>query len=384
MKLFYLTVKHKIQQKPRNFGFQVLFALPILFVFINCYGYSRFEEWKFISTDRGDSLNSRIFHVSKTGIDTNCGNAANPFLTISKAAEYAFPGDVILIEEGVYRESINPPRGGSSETCNITYKAAIGARVIIKGSKIVENWVKEDSGIWKTILHDSLFSDYNPYRTNITGDYLEYGQWHHTGEVYLNEQPLSEKQSIAEVISYAGSWFVESSDTTVSIYANFGKIHPSDALIEINKEEVLFYPATPGKNYITIDSLTFSQSATNWQSPVGEQKAMIGSNGGHHWTIKNCTIIHSRSTGISLGNPSGSVDLSDIEKIGYHVIENNVISHCGEAGICGRLYSSNSRISNNLIEEINQRLEFGGYETAGIKFHASIGIEINNNSTLTD
>jgi alpha-N-arabinofuranosidase len=58
---------------------------------------------------------SREYFVLKDGDDKNDGSAAAPFRTIAAAAHVAQPGDVITVRQGVYRERINPPRGGLSD-----------------------------------------------------------------------------------------------------------------------------------------------------------------------------------------------------------------------------------------------------------------------------
>ena len=55
------------------------------------------------------------FHVAITGRDSNEGTVAAPLRTIQRGAELAQPGDTITVHSGVYRERINPPRGGESE-----------------------------------------------------------------------------------------------------------------------------------------------------------------------------------------------------------------------------------------------------------------------------
>ena len=77
------------------------------------------------------------YHVAKTGIDGNPGTKVKPFKTISAAAEVAQAGDTITVHEGVYRERINPPRGGTSDDKRITYQAAKSEKVVVKGSEIV-------------------------------------------------------------------------------------------------------------------------------------------------------------------------------------------------------------------------------------------------------
>jgi len=69
------------------------------------------------------------YHVSTTGLDTNPGSKSKPFKTISAAAAIAQPGDVITVHEGIYRERVNPPRGGESDTKRIVYQSAAGERL---------------------------------------------------------------------------------------------------------------------------------------------------------------------------------------------------------------------------------------------------------------
>ena len=56
------------------------------------------------------------YHVSKTGNDNNPGTAGMPFLTIQRAANAAHAGDIITVHQGVYRENVNPVRGGDGFT----------------------------------------------------------------------------------------------------------------------------------------------------------------------------------------------------------------------------------------------------------------------------
>ncbi|MFA7006738.1 MAG: DUF1565 domain-containing protein, partial [Verrucomicrobiia bacterium] len=80
------------------------------------------------------TIHAAEFHVATTGNDTNRGTKAAPLRTIQRAADLAQPGDVITVHEGIYRERINPPRGGSSDKKRIVYQAAPGEKVEIKGS----------------------------------------------------------------------------------------------------------------------------------------------------------------------------------------------------------------------------------------------------------
>ena len=115
-------------------------------------------------------LNAAELHVSPAGNDQNTGSREKPFLTISAAANVAQPGDVVTVHAGVYREQINPPRGGTSDTNRITYQAAPGEKATITGSEKVKGWEKVSGDTWKAIIPNKFFNGFNPYADRIRGD----------------------------------------------------------------------------------------------------------------------------------------------------------------------------------------------------------------------
>ena len=170
------------------------------------------------------------YHISPRGKDSNPGTAQKPFKTISKATEIAQPGAVITVHEGVYREHVNPLRGGTSDTRRIVYQAAAGETVVIKGSEVVKDWERLKGNVWKVIIPNSLFGNYNPYKVEVGGDwYSDMGRVHHTGEVYLNEESLFEVALLQNVLDpkpldftdlkkkSTYTWFCETDDNNTYI-----------------------------------------------------------------------------------------------------------------------------------------------------------------------
>ena len=153
----------------------------------------------------------REYHVSIQGDDDNDGSPGGMLRTIAAAALRAQPGDVITVHEGVYRERIAPPRGGESDAKRITYQAAPGERVVIKGSEPVTGWTWVAHDTWKVILPNSFFGDYNPCNDPIRGDWFNpLGRTHHTGAVYLDGHWLIEAAALEEVMQPVGTvpaWF---------------------------------------------------------------------------------------------------------------------------------------------------------------------------------
>lgn len=346
------------------------------------------------------AVEAREYHVSPTGNDNSAGSSAQPLKTISAAAAFAQPGDVITIHAGTYRETIAPPRGGSSEQ-RIIYQAAANEEVIIKGSERITHWKRVSGDTWQAIIPNDFFGQFNPYNDVIKGDWFnDRGRDHHTGSVYLNNHWLVEAESLEELeqpTSDEPLWFAQVSDTETTIWAQFKDINPNEELVEINTRQALFYPEKPGMNFITVSGLTLMHAATPWAPPTAEQIGLIGTHWSKGWVIENNTISYSRSTCITLGKygdkwDNTSADTADgyvntIERagkngwsdVGFHVIRGNKISHCGQAGIVGSLGATFSEVSDNEIHDIHVREDFTGAEIAAIKFHAPINSLIKNN-----
>jgi alpha-N-arabinofuranosidase len=68
-----------------------------------------------------------------------------------------------------------------------------------------------------------------------------------------------------------------------------------------------------------------------------------------------------------------------VKNIGHHIVRNNHIHDCEQAGIVGSLGAIFSTITGNEIHDINVIKLFSGAEIAGIKFHGAIDSLISDN-----
>ena len=332
-------------------------------------------------------LLAQNIHVATSGSDENTGTESAPFLTISKAASVVKPGETVVIHEGTYREYIDPSVSGTAAN-RITFKAADGEEVFVKGSEVINSWTEQGDNTWKVTLSDEFFNGYNPYTLNVDGDFQNYGQWHHRGDVYLDNNVLNELQTLAQTKEEPFTWYTDYGPQGTNIYANFGDENPNEVLTEINVRELIFFPTELNIDYITLNGIRFLHAALNWQAPnVGSsdpdpltQKGAIGSKMGRGWVIENCEVMYSKTAGIMMGETFD--DLASFENInafGDHVIRNNIIHKCGQYGIAGQKGMTRSTIIGNRIEDINFRNEFGGYEPAGIKIWNCVDVLIENN-----
>ena len=194
------------------------------------------------------------------------------------------------------------------------------------------------------------------------------------------------------------------------IWAQFPNgVDPNKENVEITKRSEVFYPAETGINYLTIRGLILEKSATNWAPPSAEQPGLIGTRWSKGWVIEDNVIRHSRCSGIALGRPTfghahhyqkmppriyadpeGGQTVEqladffehaswDKDAVGYHVIRNNQIYDCGQAGIVGCCGAAFSLIENNEIHDICVGETFRGEEMAGIKFHFAVDLILRNN-----
>lgn len=357
------------------------------------------------------AASAREIHVSVKGSDSGDGSAASPLRTISAAARMAQPGDSVTVHTGTYRERVTPPRGGESEARRIVYQAAAGERVEVKGSEVVTGWTAFQPGVWKAVVPNTLFGKYNPYKDVINGDWFtDKGRVHHTGEVYVNGQPLWETHLLENVLKPkagegpAGAWFAEVDGENTYIYANFLGKDPGAEVVEINVRDAVFYPERPGVNYITVRGFHMMHAATQWAAPTAEQVGLIGTHMGKGWIIEDNVISDSRCACVSLGKDratghnvwnadprkDGATHYNEVilralaagwsrETTGGHVVRGNDISRCEQGGIVGSLGAVFSVIENNHIHDVWVRRQFTGAEMGGIKLHGAIDVVIRHN-----
>jgi alpha-N-arabinofuranosidase len=366
--------------------------------------FDNFTPWLLIPVLIGSltvTAVARELNVSVTGSDAGEGFPQNPFRTISAAARVAQPGDVITVHQGVYRERINPPCGGTSDDRRIVYQAASGEKVVITGSEPMKNWKLVTNHVWRVTIPNSFFGSFNPYRDVIHGDWCSNPRGYHTGAVYLNGDWLTEAAKLGDVLKPekdGALWFGQVDAIHTTIWAQFKGVNPNEQLVEINVRQTVFYPAMTGINYLTVRGFTLEDAATPWAPPTAEQIGLIGTHWSKGWIIETNVIRYSTCCGIALGKYGdqwdnraesavgyvGTIDRAltngwNEATIGHHLVRDNDISHCEQTGIVGSLGAVFSTITGNTIHDIHVRRLFSGAEMAGIKLHGAIDVEISHN-----
>lgn len=368
------------------------------------------------------------YHVAKHGSDQWQGTRQAPFLTINRAASVAMPGDTVIVHAGEYREWVKPKYKGLSEQRRIVYQAAEAEKVVIKGSERIKNWQHIEGNVWKSIVENTIFGDFNPYLETVSGDWLvTIEETKHLGDVYLNGlsfyevsrfdqlfEPLEQTEIkdlwTHEVVPVRNPkqttyvWCADVSPDQTTIYANFQGADPNKESVEINVRRSCFHPETTGMDYITVRGFEMAHAATPWAPPTADQPGMLGTNWSKGWIIENNILHDAKCSAISIGKeaatghnyrtirkdkPGYQYQLESIftaerlgwskEMIGSHIIRNNTIYDCGQNAIVGSLGCIFSEIHHNHIYNIAVKREFWGYEIAGIKLHAPIDVQIHHN-----
>ncbi|MCR5733228.1 MAG: right-handed parallel beta-helix repeat-containing protein [Lachnospiraceae bacterium] len=344
------------------------------------------------------------------------GTKERPYKRINDAAKLARPGDEVLVLPGIYREYVDPVNAGTAES-RITYKSTEPLGAVITGADEITGWEKYEGTVWTRTVDNELFGAYNPYTTYVFGDWYFAGKKRHTGAVYLNGKMMYEALSLEECIKgevYECSWEPEASvykwfstqkDNKTVLYANFKDKDPNKECIEFNVRRECFMPSKTRIGYITVSGFHVTKAATTWAPPAAYQDCMIGPHWSKGWIIEDCEIDNSKCAGIGLGkyldpdndhyftfkhvkSPTqmerdavcrGQYHGWNKKNIGSHIIRRNNIHHCEQGGIIGRMGAVFSLIEDNHIHHINNMMELGGAEVAGIKLHAAIDVVMRRN-----
>jgi hypothetical protein len=365
-----------------------------------------------------------VDNASPQADDNGLGDKVHPFRTIGKAAEVLQPGERVVIASGIYRECVRPARGGTGPAQMISYEAAPGAKVIVKGSEVLKDgWRQEiipvaprfpgspsEAGsevtAWRCDLPPSLFPDaYNPFalpsimgqwewldpKTTDIGPYLR-----RRGLVFVDGKPLEPMEQLRELamphlppvpdftvppvpqnglparrrggpimqeVGGAPDARVWIDDAGTAIVVRLASGTPADHMIEITTREHAFIPARSGIGYIRVKGITFRHAGNAYPFP---QYGMVSFAGGDHWILEDNTLEWANGIGLAIGFDGDSGFARSAGAA--HIIRRNTIRYCGVEGI-GGMGTTDVLIEDNLIEWCGWADAERGWEAAGAKFH---------------
>lgn len=340
---------------------------------------TEFEQWERPLTF------ARTYYVEAANPDandTNPGTAALPFRTVSRAATVLQPGERVLIGSGIYRERVAPNNSGSGPDRMISYEAAPGANVVIRGSRVVTTGWSPSTGyrlpsstssprILRLDLEPFEFAGYNPFGvSNVLAD----RKWLQPkpeelrpyllrrGLVFCDGQRLQQVEMYRELALKQGAYWVEQNGLTLHVRLP-GDANPAGHLIEVTTQEQVFAPRKEGLSYIRVRGLTLEHAANGFPVP---QRGLLSTSKGHHWIIENCTIREANGVGIDFGAQDWNAIPPDV--CGFSIVRSNTVSDIGVCGVAAYRASS-SLIQGNTIERIGWHDVELMWESGGIKLH---------------
>lgn len=319
----------------------------------------------------------KTYHVSQNhplANDANPGTGQLPFKTISRAAELLEAGDCVIVHNGIYRERIAPANGGY-DGAPVTYMAAEGEKVIVRGSEILDvDWMPYENlkDVYIAEIPHALVSGFNPFAVkalNIPGNFC-------LGQLFIDSHCMLETDDMEQLELNDGSWMSFHNGTHILLH--YTDLNEKKHLAEISVRNRLFAPHKRKLGYITVRGFTFEHCANQypyffWDKDGYPQAGAVSFRSGHHFIFENNTIQYVKSIGLDCGC-EGAYDLEgldderpEIAQAGYHQIVSNRICDIGVCGIAGWVHTQ-TRIAKNVISRCNCH-GWTGCEEAGIKVH---------------
>ena len=333
---------------------------------------------------------SRTYFVDNRNpraVDSNPGTEGLPFLTINKAARVLRPGERVVILPGVYRERVDPARGGSGPDKMISYEAAPGAHVVVKGSRLVKTgWepsaefkldvpsaLRAAVKIYHRRLEDIDFQGYNPFGMASIMQNRVYLMpkpeelWRHLkrrGLVFVDGKRLEQVELYQGLGRKDGTFWCEHDGLDVHIRLP-GDADPAQHEVELAVQEQVFAPRTRGLGYIRIKGIAFEHAANGFPVP---QRGLVSLSRGHHWIIEDCVLREANGVALDIG--AQDWDMEPPAVIGHAIVRRNRIDEAGVCGIAG-MAVENTLIDSNLIEYVGYQDVELAWETGGIKLHST-------------
>ncbi|MDB5439035.1 MAG: transcriptional initiation protein Tat [Caulobacteraceae bacterium] len=360
--------------------------------------------------------------------DNGPGTQARPFRTIGKAAGLLQPGERVVINSGIYRECVRPARGGTGPTQMISYEAAPGAKVYIRGSEILKDgWQQQQQAarpgppgapgapaaaaatppsIWRIDLKNDLFPDnYNPFalisimgswgwldpKTVDMGPYLR-----RRGLVFVDGKPLEPMEQAGELTSPNLPARPDFTKPPVSVGGMPARRRGGAIMQEMGGVPTGRFAVNISGNALTvrlpsgapadhlIEATTRAQAFIPAVAGAGyirvkgltfqhcanpypfPQYGMVSLAGGDHWILEDNTFEWANGVGLDIGSDG---DSGGARAVGAsQIVRRNIFRYCGVEGI-GGMGTSNTLIEDNLVEWCGWADAERGWESAGTKFH---------------
>lgn len=320
--------------------------------------------------------------------DQNPGTKRRPFRTIGRAAQVLRPGQRVVVGGGVYRERVQPARGGTSPSKMIGYQAAPGADVVIRGSRVVtETWRRSGrvGRVWRLSLAEQGLGDDSPFATpNVSDAQFDIMPWAERlrgtkpytlpcGLVFQDGRRLTQCWTRAVLAKRPGHYFVCPEGRNLYVHLFNGE-DPNAVVMEITVQRDVLAPVEPGLGFLHVKGFTIEHAGNPFSFP---QFGALSTTRGHHWLIEHNAIRQVNGLGLDIGCQHGTLP-QPRTRPGWHIVRGNTVTDCGVCGLAGVQCHNNLIEANvfhgNAFHDVEQY-----FETASIKTHLNVNTVIRRN-----
>jgi hypothetical protein len=284
----------------------------IIFLLLTC---SVSSAWGQANVD--ENLETAFIYVDTAkGSDSNPGSKSLPLKTIGAAVSLAETnnqnsiGSRVIINPGVYRESVTVSPNHNSSTLPITFEAATNGTVNVSGAQQYTGW-KTYSG------NSQIYTNAWSYAWGLctvssmptAPDIVRRREM-----VFVNGTALTQVLSLNEVV--VGTFYVDESHGTIYVWPPAG-VNINSADVEVATQPTLW--TIQNQSNIVLRGLNFeyANSCINSAAVVAQ-----GSNGISNVLFDSDNFVWNNGQGLSLPNP-----------LTYFTVQNSTANHNGESGI---------------------------------------------------
>lgn len=297
-------------------------------------------------------VSAKTFYISPNGNNADSGTASQPRKTIAYGLKLLHAGDTLIFNGGTYREELKLDRTGS-EGAPITFMAAPGESVFIKGSDTVSGWVSAGNGVWNlpnwSINSQQVFVDGEPLQQIGLG--CKYWNLRAYGTDTILK-PVG--RSPADLTP--GSFYYDSLGKTLSVMLK-DKSDPNSHKMEASVRARCLGLYTSRASYIQLLNLHFRHSNGSYAGFNTMVWTQVDSS--WNWIIDSCSFVLGDYCGLALNGEN-------------HIVRNCRFERNGNMGLSVNGKYANRPRQNILLENLvmtgnNYRGFLAAHSAAGIK-----------------
>lgn len=333
---------------------------------------------------------TRTYYVSQKHAradDNNPGTRELPWKTISRAASVLAPGERAMVERGVYREQVVPARGGDGPHAMITYEAATGHEVVIRGSErfagdwkpFVDSSGKVKKGVWTAEIPKEVAAGVNPFAMpNLDVKAAKAMPWATKlgttapytltqGLVFQDGRRMRQVADAGGLQEEPGTYWVTDSGTRLCLRP-FDDVDPAMADFELTARVHALAPEKEGLGFIRFQGFVVEYVTGRFPMP---QYGAVSANKGHHWVVEDNRFRQINALALDFGHRQMfRVPRTFDSKPGGigHIVRRNRFEDCGICSMQG-LGLIQGLVEDNVTVRIGWQRVRRLCESAGIKLH---------------